>query len=242
MIEMTANKSSTAKTAPCAQPGLDRRPYLARLDLDGLQSAGSAHSHAGTGTRRRLLDAAIDLFASQGYNACSMREIAKAVNIGAPAIYNYYASKTDLLIASLDFVLSTFYGAVLKNPIPRNSEAALFAILRRHVLFGIMNRTFARAADALLNKELMLRELPLSHRFRYSNAMDEYRNILEELIRDLVGNKAAVDFALLAFLVHEIVDRAGEWYEPASPLNPADVADQCCEAVARMLGLPSVSK
>lgn len=218
-------------------PLLPRR-YLDRLDLDGLRSAGP-QVHTGSGTRDRVLDAAIDLFAFKGYNACSMRDIAKVVNIGAPAIYNYFASKSDILIASLDFVLSTFYAAVLKNPIPRNPESALFCILRRHVLFGIMNRTFARAADALLNKDLMRRELPEHCRFRYSLAMEEYRKILEELIRDVVGEHSPIDLALQAFLVHEMVDRAGEWYEPASPLNPADIADQCCEAVARMLALPA---
>jgi AcrR family transcriptional regulator len=215
-----------------------KRSYMARFDLEGMK-----HEDLGvpdrSGTGQRLLGAAINLFASRGYNACSMREVAKAVNIGAPAIYNYYASKTDILVASLDFVLSTFYRAILKNPLPQNPEGALFAILRRHVLFGISNRTFARAADVLLNKELMVRELPTSHTYRYSAAMDEYRKILEELIREVVGGEPVIGFALQAFLVHEMVDRAGEWYEPEGPLNPADVADQCCEAVARLLGLPA---
>ncbi|WP_213878903.1 TetR/AcrR family transcriptional regulator [Pseudomonas sp. dw_358] len=238
MNDKMASKLNSMETVATLPPVVERISYLSRFELDGLRGI-DPHAQGGKGTRDKLLDAAIDLFASRGYNACSMREIAKAVNIGAPAIYNYFASKTEILMASLDFVLSTFYGAVLKNPIPRHPEAALFGILRRHVLFGIMNRTFARAADALLNKELMQRELPDSHRYRYTAAMDEYRKILEELIRAVIGEEAVIDFALQAFLVHEIVDRAGEWYEPASPLNPADVADQCCEAVARMLGLPS---
>lgn len=237
MREMAAKDLSVPQTSVDSVVTFQPRRYLDRLDLDGLRTS-EPEVHTGSGTRGKVLDAAIDLFAYKGYNACSMRDIAKVVNIGAPAIYNYYASKSDILVASLDFVLSTFYSAVLKSPIPHNPEAALFCILRRHVLFGIMNRTFARAADSLLNKDLMRRELPENRRFRYSLAMDEYRKILEELIRDVVTGESSIDFALQAFLVHEMVDRAGEWYEPASPLNPADIADQCCEAVARMLELP----
>ena len=217
-----------------------RHPYLDRFDLEGLRNGEPVN--ADHGTRTRLLESAITLFASQGFNACSMREIAKAVNIGAPAIYNYYPSKTDILIAALDSVLCTFYSAIFENPIPKKPEKAFYCILHRHVMFGIVNRTFARAADALLNPELMMRELPESHRFRYSTAMSVYRDILQELIQAIMGEDASVDFNLQAFLVHEIVDRAGEWYEPDGEMDPQDLADQCCAAVKRMLTLPRKAK
>ena len=215
---------------------IDRHPYLERFDLDGLRSGEPVNTDHGT--RTRLLESAISLFASQGFNACSMREIAKAVNIGAPAIYNYYASKTDILIAALDSVLCTFYSDIFEHPIPAKPEAALNCILRRHVLFGIAHRTFARAADSLLNPELMLRELPESHRYRYFSAMKVYQVILRELIEAVVGADTGLDLDLQAFLVHEIVDRAGEWYEPDSAMEPQDLADQCCQAVRRMLTAP----
>lgn len=210
--------------------------YLSRIKLDGIKSGSpEAATH---GTSGKVLLAAISLFATRGYNACSMREIAKAVNIGAPAIYNHYDAKTDILIAALDYVLSTFYAAILKHPIPRSPEDALFCVLRRHVLFAVMNRTFARAAASILNPELMTRELPEEARVKYTLAMKEYRIILKELIEQSVPQDARIDTELQAFLVHQIVDRAGEWYEPDSPLDPADVADQTLELVARMLKFP----
>lgn len=215
-----------------AQP----HPYLERFQLDGLRP--SDHPNADHGTRTRLLDAAITLFATQGFNACSMREIAKAVNIGAPAIYNHYASKTDILIAALDSVLCTFYSALFTDAIPKKPDAALYCILRRHILFCVEKRAFARAADVLLNPELMSRELPESHRLRYSDAMRVYRDIIRELIAGVQGVEAEVDHDLQAFLVHEIVDRAGEWYEPDSALAPEVLADQTLAAVKRMLKLP----
>ncbi|WAT09669.1 TetR/AcrR family transcriptional regulator [Rouxiella badensis] len=229
------NHSDNADHASDQKPF--QTPYLARIKLNGVESGSpEAATH---GTSGKVLLSAINLFATRGYNACSMREIAKAVNIGAPAIYNHYDAKTDILIAALDYVLSTFYAAILKHPIPRAPENALFCVLRRHVLFAVMNRTFARAAASLLNPELMMRELPDEARVKYTQAMKEYRLILKELIEQTIPHDAKIDTALQVFLVHQIVDRAGEWYEPDSPLDPADVADQTLELVARMLKLPS---
>lgn len=221
---------------PAVVAQADRHPYLYRFELEGLRP--SEHAHGDHGTRTRLLEAAITLFATQGFNACSMREIAKAVNIGAPAIYNHYASKTDILIAALDSVLCTFYSALFTESIPKKPEAALYCILRRHILFCVEKRAFARAADVLLNPELMSRELPDTHRRRYSDAMRVYRDIIRELIEGVQGADAEVDHDLQAFLVHEIVDRAGEWYEPDSDLAPEVLADQTLAAVKRMLKLP----
>jgi AcrR family transcriptional regulator len=234
-------KESMAPIAdPVSKTQLDRNAYLERFELDGLRNTPSPN--ADHGTRTRLLDSAITLFASQGFHACSMREIAKAVNIGAPAIYNHYASKTDILIAAIDSVLCTFYSALFTDPIPGKAEAALYCILRRHVLFCVGKREFARAADALLNPELMSRELPDSHRLRYTAAMRAYRDILRELIATVQGGGAAVDEDLQAFLVHEIVDRAGEWYEPDSIMDPDVLAEQSLAAVKRMLTLPKRRK
>jgi AcrR family transcriptional regulator len=52
-------------------------------------------------TRGRLVDAAVDLFSAQGYDATSMRAIAEKVGVTKPALYHYFASKDDLLLAAV---------------------------------------------------------------------------------------------------------------------------------------------
>lgn len=44
-------------------------------------------------TKNKILDKALELFATKGYEAVSVGEIAKAVGIKAPSLYNHYASK-----------------------------------------------------------------------------------------------------------------------------------------------------
>jgi TetR/AcrR family transcriptional regulator, biofilm operon repressor len=48
-------------------------------------------------TKERILQAAIDLFAKQGYDAVSMRDLAAAVGIKAASLYKHFASKEELL-------------------------------------------------------------------------------------------------------------------------------------------------
>lgn len=51
-------------------------------------------------TRRRIMDAARDLFVEKGYDATSMRAIAKKIEYTPTAIYHHFESK-DALIAEL---------------------------------------------------------------------------------------------------------------------------------------------
>jgi AcrR family transcriptional regulator len=50
-----------------------------------------------TDTRDRILEVALDLFASDGYEKVSLREIAERVGVTKPALYYYFASKEELL-------------------------------------------------------------------------------------------------------------------------------------------------
>lgn len=49
-------------------------------------------------TRQRILDAALTLFASKGYEATTMRDIAAAAGCSLGLAYRYFASKEDLIL------------------------------------------------------------------------------------------------------------------------------------------------
>ena len=53
-------------------------------------------------TKDKILDAALTLFAENGYNGTSVEQIAKAVGIKAPSLYKHYKSKEDILNALVD--------------------------------------------------------------------------------------------------------------------------------------------
>jgi AcrR family transcriptional regulator len=55
-------------------------------------------------TQERLLNAAADMFSTQGYAGVSMRDIARAVGITQAAIYHHFSNKDALYVAAVTFV------------------------------------------------------------------------------------------------------------------------------------------
>lgn len=54
-------------------------------------------------TSEKILDAAIDLIAKEGFDAVSIREIAKTVGIRESSIYNHFRSKDEILDTIIDY-------------------------------------------------------------------------------------------------------------------------------------------
>lgn len=52
--------------------------------------------------RAQILDAAAQVFASKGFHAATVRDVARAAGVADGTIYNYFGSKNDLLLALLD--------------------------------------------------------------------------------------------------------------------------------------------
>lgn len=72
-------------------------------DLDvGARRLGRPPNVDGAETRARLLDAALDLFATQGYAATTVREVAEVVGIRDSAIYSHFDGKRAIYDALLD--------------------------------------------------------------------------------------------------------------------------------------------
>lgn len=57
-------------------------------------------------TRRRILDAATELFVERGFAGTSIRDIAEHLGMTKGSLYYHFSSKEDLLLAMLDPLLS----------------------------------------------------------------------------------------------------------------------------------------
>ena len=53
-------------------------------------------------TKQRILDKALELFSAKGYDSVSVGEIAKAVGIKAPSLYNHFPSKQAIFDAIVE--------------------------------------------------------------------------------------------------------------------------------------------
>lgn len=59
-------------------------------------------------TAEKILDAAENLFAEKGYDATSLGDVADAVGIRSPSLYNHFRNKEALYTAVVDRLISCF--------------------------------------------------------------------------------------------------------------------------------------
>ncbi|HAX03648.1 MAG: hypothetical protein A2Y45_08985 [Tenericutes bacterium GWC2_34_14] len=100
-------------------------------------------------TKDIILNEALNLFSEQGYEGVSMRDIAKAVGIQAPSLYNHFASKEDIFNSLMDAMTERYHKMAVQNQVPQGSmedvvgayvfvtTEALIAIAQKMLLFMI---------------------------------------------------------------------------------------------------------
>jgi len=110
-------------------------------------------------TRERILDIALDLFTTQGYEKTSLREIAQRLGFSKAAIYYHFASKEDILMA-LHFRMHEFGSEALRSIEQSEMSPATWAglmdqlidqVLEHRALFVLHERN--RAAMERLHRE-----------------------------------------------------------------------------------------
>lgn len=67
-------------------------------------------------TKQRILEKSLELFASKGYDAVSVGEIAKAVGVKAPSLYNHFASKQAIFDAIVESTAAHYEKTQVKFP------------------------------------------------------------------------------------------------------------------------------
>lgn len=83
-------------------------------------TAPKARAAPANETEERLIDAALTLFASQGYAATSVREIIEAVGVTRPVLYYYCQNKADLFKRVVEWTQQDAYTqleALLTSPV-----------------------------------------------------------------------------------------------------------------------------
>ncbi|MFF2086574.1 TetR/AcrR family transcriptional regulator [Nocardia sp. NPDC058176] len=100
---------------------------------------------AGGGTKQAILDAAVQLFGTKGFEQTSLREVADMVGITKASLYYHYASKLDLLLAIIDPIIDHMRGIVEDIDAVPYTDEGIRAVLRTY-LRGMIRH---RAAGAL---------------------------------------------------------------------------------------------
>jgi len=83
---------------------------------------------AGEQTRKRLFDAAVERIATRGYEAATLREIAKDAGVSPGLLYRYFPSKRAVVLALYDELSTAFAVKAQAMPAGRWRDRFLFAL------------------------------------------------------------------------------------------------------------------
>jgi AcrR family transcriptional regulator len=110
--------------------------------------------------RRQLLDAALEVFVSQGYHAAAMDEIAERAGVSKPVLYQHFPGKLELYLAlldeSVDTLVETVRDALRSNADPKQRVAATFGAYFEYV--GGQGQAYRLVFESDLSNEPAVRD------------------------------------------------------------------------------------
>ena len=185
-------------------------------------------------TKKTIRDAARKLFAADGYNAVSMRDIAQAIGKQPGGIYNHFPNKQSILVDMMRDNLTRAHEAVIapiRTDIPPAKQLDEF--VRLHVQYNINN------PDDIFIAYMELRSLEPKH----AAQINADRNAYETALRDILNAGAASgDFKLSDPAIHarSILSMLGGvtvWFRQTGPQTSADVAECYVQAALQSVGI-----
>jgi AcrR family transcriptional regulator len=175
-----------------------------------------------TETQQKIIAAATELFARQGYHATGVAELGRAVGLGAGALYHHIGSKEELLLTIVRAHLEDVHTVGARLLAQEGSATdKLRELARDHMRLVAFRRTellvMLREVDALTGtrRDDMLRlrdavEQIWNEVVRRGIASGELRGLDPLFVKVVLG---AINYSLL-------------WYSPDGPDTPEQLADR----------------
>ncbi|MFE8598255.1 TetR/AcrR family transcriptional regulator [Archangium violaceum] len=186
------------------------------------------------GARRRILETALRLFASQGFHGTSVRDVAKELGLGPSALYSHFPSKEHLLVELVTVGHETHHEALRAALLEAGTEPAaqVRALIRAHTLTHATHPLLA----IVVNEEI--HALPPELAAPAVALRDQSSALLREVIARGVamGRFSPPEPLVTAAAISAMGVRIPYWYEPGGALTPGALADAHAELALRMLG------
>jgi AcrR family transcriptional regulator len=183
--------------------------------------------------REQLVNAAAEIFASKGFNATSMADIANTLGLGRSAVYHYFANKEAILRELIEqegkrpsHLLAELAARVDLDPVER---------LRLAVADGVMRRLEGGARLAVLFR--IEADLPADVAKMWAasrrHILDSFTGFIAEGVRD--GAFRPTDARIAAFSVLGMMNWTSRWFKPDGRRSAAAVADLIAGFAVAML-------
>jgi AcrR family transcriptional regulator len=188
--------------------------------------------------RERILAAAVQLFAQYGYNAATMRDIARISGIQAASIYYHYASKQALLVEIMEAHMRNLNVNLQRiiqeqTPVRQRLHAAIANHIGLHTTF--------KAEFFIIDTEI--RALEDEHRTAILAQRDQYETMLQSLLR--VGMEQGVfrqvDIKVASYALIAMCTEVATWFRPDGRLSVQQVIDLYTQMITEGLLVAKVA-
>ncbi len=185
-----------------------------------------------TGTHLRVLEAALHLFARNGYNATGIREIATHSGLTSSTLYHYAGTKDQLLAQILSDSLERYtIASEFLNEHCDDPAELLAHLVWLHVVTHAIQRDSALVGDTEIDN------LGPADRERVVAQRDHYERIWQDAIRRGVasGSFTVRDERIVRLALLETCTSVSHWFSRDGELSAAEVADRFIDIAFAML-------
>ena len=144
-------------------------------------------------TKQEIIEAALDLFSAQGFEATSVSQIAGAVGIRKASLYSHFENKQAILDALVQEVLKQYGEHSLfaradwgkdAGDLPQTSEAAI-KMIQGQIRYILHDRSISRARKMLVIEQFRNSEIAkLQTKQNYSDIMWYFTELVKYLIQN----------------------------------------------------------
>lgn len=183
--------------------------------------------------RTRVLDAAVELFAEQGYDGTSVSQVIARAGVAKGGFYHHFASKEALLYEVYGDLIGRQLGG-MDDILARGLSPAQAL---RALIADLVETTAASARPALVFWREMHR-LGDERTAEYRRARRRYHDTVRRLVRDaqMAGTFAPVASAdTVTFTIFGYVNELPLWYRPSGRKRPAQLAAELADFVLAAL-------
>jgi AcrR family transcriptional regulator len=177
-------------------------------------------------TRRRILDAAAEVFSEQGYTA-RLSDIADRAEMKAGSLYYHFDSREDLvaevLRLGIDGAWDQVAGAVGRLPSAATPLERLETAIRAHTLSIVGRSAYATAQTRIVGS--LPPDLARAHR-KDQRAYGDYWRDLFAAAQQAGAINGGVDLFVAQMLAFGAMNWTSEWYRPGRGMTPEALADQ----------------
>lgn len=187
------------------------------------------------GTRGRILQAGLELFAESGFAGASIRQIAGIVGINSATLYAHYPSKGHVLAALVRIGHEEMLARLTEAAAATRHDSAgrqLAALVRAHVLLHTDYPLLAVVTNSELHalaSDLAETSLELRERCR--------RMLADVLELGMESGEFSIDDPVLAVTaIGGLGVQVAQWFGPALDRTREQVADQYAQFALRIAG------